>query len=189
MEKLKERAKSEMKKYMLLEFRRGKFIFIYESGMRARLAAAVEGTPAKAVASAYLPDKWFIFPLWSESWHGGVASLANAEGRKLWGTIYEINAEQLKELDSATAQLDYKRISLDAVRTMDDQPFMDHVYAYVVEDHKKESFRPSRDYLSSIREAAVRNGMPQEYIAEIDTMTSEFYSDEGQERHISMHRR
>ncbi len=173
MEKLKREARQGIKDYMLAEFRRGVFIFVYESDLYARLEEHARGRlREKAIASAYLPGRWFIFPAWSHHWQCGIASLGSSKDRNLWGTIFEINAEQLAALDSQATWngVTYNRIQLHELHTADNKPFADHVYTYVAIAQGNGEFKPNAAYLSSIKESAIAYSLPSEHVDAIDAM-------------------
>lgn len=48
---------------------------------------------------AYLPDHTIVFGRWSSQWRCGLATISPSIGERVWGCVFEITEEDLKELD------------------------------------------------------------------------------------------
>ena len=48
---------------------------------------------------AYLPDHTIVFGRWSSQWRCGLATISPSAGERVWGCVFEITEEDLKELD------------------------------------------------------------------------------------------
>jgi hypothetical protein len=135
--------------------------------MRARCPAH------KVVGMAALRDHKLIFPIYSTTWAGGVASLQLSHGHDVWGMLYELNDDDLRTLDGHEGFRGpgdphnlYERgpVWVELVRPEDGSvPRRVKAMAYLA--HTANPSPPSRRYLDTVLKGARAHQLPDDYIA------------------------
>jgi len=135
--------------------------------MRARCPAH------KVVGLAALREHKLIFPIFSTSWGGGVASLQLSHGRDVWGLLYELSDEDLHTLDGyegfrgpGDAHNLYERepVWVELTRPEDGSvPRRVKAAAYLA--HTANPSPPSRRYMDAVIKGARAHKLPDDYIA------------------------
>jgi len=100
---------------------------------------------------AYLPNKTLIFPRVSQIQKGGVASFGNAQGKKLWGVVFELSEEGIKTLDRFEGYKNGRKTNSyerKTVTVFDCKKNGMNVITY--EANKTGNFTPSNQYMSKI---------------------------------------
>ena len=59
----------------------------------------------KLLFKAYLPDHTIQFGRWSSQWRCGLATVVPSQGERVWGIVFEVTEEDLKELDKFDGDL------------------------------------------------------------------------------------
>ena len=59
----------------------------------------------KLLFSAYLPDHTIQFGRWSSQWRCGLATVVPSQGERVWGVVFELTDEDVKELDKFEGDL------------------------------------------------------------------------------------
>ncbi|GJL55154.1 MAG: hypothetical protein NPIRA02_22860 [Nitrospirales bacterium] len=54
---------------------------------------------------AYLQDHTIHFARWSSQWRCGLATITPSQGERVWGAVFDITEEDLKELDKFEGDL------------------------------------------------------------------------------------
>jgi gamma-glutamylcyclotransferase len=59
----------------------------------------------KFLFKAYLPDHTIQFGRWSSQWRCGLATVVPSQGERVWGAVFDLTEEDLKELDTFDGDL------------------------------------------------------------------------------------
>ena len=122
-----------------------------------------------------LRDHRLAFPLYSNTWGGGVSSIQLAHGHVVWGMLYELTEEHLKTLDTFEEfrgpgdqhnVYDREQVTVELTRP-DDGSFPRRVRAATYIARPAKPSPPSRRHLDTILRGARHNRLPEEYIAKI----------------------
>lgn len=127
---------------------------------------------AKGIAIAYLEGYTLIFPRKSVKWEGGVASIGEKIGARVWGVIYEITDEkEISQLDKAEGYHGlenknnaYNRVDIIVVKK-DDLKVSVEIYIAASNKEENSSLLPSKEYLGTIIKGAKHWRLPKEYIS------------------------
>jgi hypothetical protein len=133
-----------------------------------------ERCPAhRQIGVAVLRDHKLVFPIFSESWAGGVASLQLSHGNDVWGVLHELSEEDLAALDGhegfrgpGDAHNLYERqhVWVELVRPEDGSvPRRVKAEAYLA--HTANPSAPSRRYMEAVVRGARAHRLPDDYIA------------------------
>lgn len=122
---------------------------------------------------AALRDHRLVFPLYSERWGGGVASVQLAHTLTVWGVVFELTDSDLKSLDGFegfNAPGDqhnlYDRVTIYVELTRaDDGSFPRRVLAFTYIARPANPTAPSRRYLDAILRGARHHRLPEDYVA------------------------
>jgi gamma-glutamylcyclotransferase (GGCT)/AIG2-like uncharacterized protein YtfP len=121
-----------------------------------------ESAPAEFVAAARLDhyELKFSGPA-RTTWHGAPATVSRADQRHVWGVLWKISQEHLKELDIQEGEGDvYVRLPVSVTTSHGHQHAC---YTYVFRQDMEDSL-PSKRYLDTIIEGAVEHDLPPDYI-------------------------
>ncbi|MCS6936110.1 MAG: gamma-glutamylcyclotransferase [Candidatus Bipolaricaulota bacterium] len=117
----------------------------------------------------YIQDYKMVFnKLASESKGTGYANIIPQSGAIVYGVLYKLTEKEMKTLDKyeRVDEGHYQRKKLEITVEENEQ-----VTAYVyVALRTKEGLRPTQDYLKCIIEGAKENGLPQDYIQQLETL-------------------
>jgi gamma-glutamylcyclotransferase (GGCT)/AIG2-like uncharacterized protein YtfP len=127
----------------------------------------------RVVGTAVLHDHKLVFPLYSEDWGGGVASLQLSHGNDVWGVTYELGEESLRLLDECEGfhgpgdshnLYEREQIWVELVHPEDGSvPRRMRAWTYLA--HTANPSLPSRRYLDTILRGASAHGLPDDYVA------------------------
>lgn len=129
----------------------------------------------RVVGLGALREHHVIFPLYSNAWGGGVASVQLHHGETVWGVLYEISEAEMAKLDSIEGFrgpgdqhniYDRVHMTVELVRP-DDGSFPRRVRTDVYVARPSNPSPPSRRYLDTILEGARSHRLPEEYIARL----------------------
>lgn len=127
--------------------------------MKKRCASS---TPIEA---GCLRGRRLEFTAYSSHWRGGVADVVPEQAAEVWGVVYEISNEDLKRLDEYEGEGScYKRFQTTIEAS---SGIVADVWVYEVID-RGGPFRPSREYLRIMKEAAEWFKFPKSYITALD---------------------
>jgi hypothetical protein len=127
----------------------------------------------RVVGMAALRDHKLVFPIFSNSWNGGVASLQLSHGNDVWGVVYDLTEDDLRSLDGYEgyhgpgAQNLYEREPLwvELVRPEDGSvPRRVKAFAYLARVAANPS-PPSPAYMDAVIKGAIAHGLSDEYVA------------------------
>jgi len=116
---------------------------------------------SKLLYKGYLRDYKLVFSRYSSTWHGSVADVIRAEGRHVWGLIYEMKKADLKSLDSFEGFPRMYNRKLTTVYNEKNQSIKNVWTYYIV--HKFKNGRPAKRYLNIIKTAAFNFNFPKYY--------------------------
>lgn len=131
-----------------------------------------------------LDDYELGFASYSTRWKGAVATVSAKKGKHVWGSIWELDIENLKTLDEqeGVPKGIYVRLELDIVR-MDGKVQKCQLYkltkeAEYIEDMQELPVdrRPSPAYLTTILLGAKESRLPKEYIDFLNKIPHNGYS-------------
>jgi gamma-glutamylcyclotransferase (GGCT)/AIG2-like uncharacterized protein YtfP len=119
---------------------------------------------------AFLPDYKLIFPRESNRQGGGVASIEKAEGREVWGAVFELNEQEKSRIDvaegySPNRNKDQNSYNLEEIEVKKKDGSKIKVITYIA--NKKGSFFPSQQYMNKIINGAIECNLPKEYIEKL----------------------
>jgi len=143
----------------------GKVIyFAYGSNMDLNQLQGRVGK-VKVLGVAVLKDYTLKFNKLSV-YRGGCANIEPAEGEEVWGILFELSEEQLKELDRYEgAPSHYRRIK---VKVQTEEGKEVEAITYVAcKEYKREGLRPSDDYLNCLLSATEM--LPDYYVKKLES--------------------
>ncbi|MBI5711454.1 MAG: gamma-glutamylcyclotransferase [Candidatus Eisenbacteria bacterium] len=127
----------------------------------------------RVVGLAALHDHRLVFPLFSNRWGGGVASVQPAHIATVWGMLFELDDDDLRALDGYEGFraegdphniYDRVQVTVELVRPDDGSvPRRIRVATYLA--HPANPQPPSRRYLDAILRGARHHRLPEEYLA------------------------
>ena len=127
----------------------------------------------RVVGMAVLRDHKLVFPIFSPSWGGGVASLQLSHGHDVWGMLYELDDEDLRALDGYEAfhgpgnphnLYEREPVWVELTRPEDGSvPRRVKAAAYLA--HTANPSPPSRRYVDALLKGARAHKLPDDYIA------------------------
>jgi hypothetical protein len=132
----------------------------------------------RVVGLAALRDHRLGFPLFSNSWGGGVASVQLHHGDAVWGIVYDLTDDDLEALDGfegfrASGNQhnvhDRTTVTVDLERP-DDGSIPRRVRCETYIARPSNPSPPSRRYLDTIVKGARHHRLPEEYIAAISVL-------------------
>jgi len=148
--------------------------FAYGSNMDpAQMHARAPGAQFIVVASleGYKPD----FTRYSPRRRCGVMDVVPAKGERVWGVVWGIPDDEMQALDTFESGYEprkaadrYERTPCRVIPNGDlrRQPVEADMYEVVT---KRDTIKPSRRYMETILNGARYWGLPQEYIAQLET--------------------
>jgi hypothetical protein len=125
------------------------------------------------IGLAALRDHRLAFPLYSERWGGGAASVVPSHGHTVWGYLYELGEEDVAAQDfhegwhgagDPRNRYDRETVTVDLVRP-DDGSVPRRVRAMAYVGRPTEPAAPQRRYLDAILAGARHHRLPEDYIA------------------------
>ena len=129
----------------------------------------------RRVGLAALHDYRLVFPLYSELWGGGGASVQLHHGDVVWGCVYDLTDDDLARLDGFEGYRGpgdqhniYERqlVTVELTRPDDDSvPRRLRAFTYVARFSNPSP--PTRRYLDAILKGARHHGLPDEYVAKL----------------------
>jgi gamma-glutamylcyclotransferase (GGCT)/AIG2-like uncharacterized protein YtfP len=130
----------------------------------------------KIVGLAELKDHRLVFPLYSQRWGGGVASVHPAHGASVWGMLYDLDDADLATLDGfegfRSAGDQHNIYDRDArvveLARADDDSFPRRVRAAIYVARPANPSRPSPRYLDAIVRGARHHRLPDEYVSKLE---------------------
>ena len=121
----------------------------------------------RVLGPAELPDHRLAFLRRSIRWGAGVVDIVPAPGRSVWGVLYELPLGP-GELDAKEgAGFAYRRREVEVVRGGSQFAAL----AYEVIEKEPAEVRPRPDYVELLVTGARENGLPAEYVAELEHYT------------------
>jgi hypothetical protein len=121
----------------------------------------------RVLGPAELPDHRLAFLRRSIRWGAGVVDIVPTPGRSVWGVLYELPLGP-GELDAKEgAGFAYRRREVDVVHG--ESQFA--AFAYEVIEKEPAEVRPRPDYVELLVTGARENGLPPEYVAELEHYT------------------
>jgi cation transport regulator ChaC len=125
----------------------------------------------RVVGRAALHDHRLFFPLFSNRWNGGVASIQLHHGGTVWGILYDLTDDDVKSLDGyegfrgAGDQHNlYDRVTLTVdIDRPDDGSIPRRVRCETYVARPSNPSPPSRRYLDAILKGARHHRLPEEY--------------------------
>jgi gamma-glutamylcyclotransferase (GGCT)/AIG2-like uncharacterized protein YtfP len=128
---------------------------------------------------ALLPNHRLAFTRYSESRGGGVADVVEETGSAgVWGVVYEISEEDLRELDRCEGYYGegvdnaYDRCRLAVLEDGDGRRSLE-AWVYRVHRRSGEEYDPTAKYLSQIITGAEHWGLPEHYIESLKSRRSQ----------------
>lgn len=138
-----------------------------------------ERCPAhQVVGLAALHDHRLHFPLYSQDWSGGVASVQLHHGETVWGVLYELTDDDLHALDGyegfrATGDqhnlYEREQVTVELVRP-DDGSIPRKVRATTYLAHPSNPSPPSPRYRDTLVKGARHFRLPEEYITKLEAL-------------------
>jgi gamma-glutamylcyclotransferase (GGCT)/AIG2-like uncharacterized protein YtfP len=132
----------------------------------------------QVVGLAALREHRLTFPLYSNRWGGGVASVQLHHGETVWGVLHELIEKDLEALDGFEGfrgtgdqhnVYDRDQITVELVRP-DDGSIPRRVRAGIYVARPSNPSPPSRRYLDVLVKGARHHRLPEEYIAKLSAV-------------------
>ena len=141
--------------------------FAYGSNMSRRQMRA-RCPDHECLGKAVLKGHALCFPRSSPIRNCGVAGLAEQPGGEVWGVVYRLHDQDLAALDrregyDPAKPVDVNRYNRQTVRVLMDGREVDCLTYFA--RHEPGEHVPSAEYLATIIEGAVENGLPAEYVS------------------------
>jgi len=160
--------------------------FAYGSNLNARAVAARCRHHGKRLPSlrggrpVILPNYRLCFPLYSESWGGGIADIIYDPGKNVSGAIYELTESEQKVLDEKIGRrLDlngkevglYRRIEIKVNPIGKGEPIKAMTYQGTMVE--KYHIPPSQFYMDLVIQGAYANGLSMMWIAYLQSFSTQ----------------
>lgn len=132
----------------------------------------------RVVGLAGLRDHRLVFPLFSNDWGGGVASVQPHHGDTVWGVLYEVGDDEIKRMDvyeyfrapgDQHNVYDREHLTVELVRP-DDGSVPRRVRADVYVARPSNPSPPSRRYLDVLLLGARHHRLPEDYVAQLSAV-------------------
>jgi gamma-glutamylcyclotransferase (GGCT)/AIG2-like uncharacterized protein YtfP len=129
----------------------------------------------RVVGLAALHDHRLVFPLYSQRWGGGVASVQLAHGQTVWGVVHELSETDLAALDGFEgfrgpgdphSLYDREQVTVELTRP-DDGSVPRRLRACTYVARPSNPSPPSRRYLDTILRGARHHRLSAEYVAHL----------------------
>lgn len=118
---------------------------------------------AEFISIGYVPNHDLVFNRRGSYRPGGVASIEPFDGRNVYGVIWAISPEELKEMDRIEDPDAYERVEMDVI-SENGSAVRCHVYIAFSQGE----FIADQPYLELIISAAKSSGLPEEWINRIE---------------------
>lgn len=142
------------------------YYFAYGSNMEHKQMTDRCGKDCKFIKKVYLKDYEFRYDGHSKTRKGAVANVINAEGKKVWGGLFEISQRCLSQLDTyegfhgkGSLKNSYDRKEMEVHDTAGKA-----YVAFVYFRTDKIEGTPSNDYRETVLRGAHNCDLPEEYI-------------------------
>lgn len=144
--------------------------FAYGSNMSADVISEV--CPShKLLGPARLKDHRLAFTRFSTKWGAGVADILPASGFVVWGVLYEIDENDVTNLDRKEGyRAAYTRIEVDVILR---GGVTHRVITYTVISKESSEIPPSSEYLDILIEGARSRELKEYYIAFLESLKTE----------------
>lgn len=150
------------------------FYFAYGSNMNPEQIR--ERCPGhRVIGLARLDDFELSFPLYSNRWNSGVASVQMHHGGAVWGVLYELDDDDMAALDRFEGfqgpgdqhnVYDREPVNVELVRP-DDGSFPRRVRAHVYVARPSNASPPTRAYLDVVLSGARHHALPEDYVEDL----------------------
>ena len=130
------------------------------------------------VGLAALHDHTLVFPLYSNRWSGGVASISPHHGETVWGILYELTESDLRSLDGYEGfrgpgdqhnLYNRQHVTVELTRP-DDGSIPRRVRADVYVAHPSNPSPPTRRYMETLLQGARHHRLPDDYVAKLNAI-------------------
>lgn len=129
-----------------------------EEQMKERCKSAVR------VCVGVLEDHEIVFNRKGTYRPGGVASVQQSEGRRVYGVIWKIHSNEFWELDEKEDPKAYVRKKV-SVNTLSGESHSCHIYEAIPQPGV---FKPGKDYLKILVRGAREAGLPDDYVTHLE---------------------
>jgi len=125
------------------------------------------------VGMAALHEYRLVFPLYSQDWGGGVASVQPHHGDMVWGIVFDLNGPDLASLDADQGYrgpgdqhnvYDRELLTVELIRP-DDASVPRRLRAYVYVARPSNPSPPTTPYLEIVVRGARHHRLPDDYVA------------------------
>jgi gamma-glutamylcyclotransferase len=102
----------------------------------------------KFLFHAYLPDHTIQFGRWSNQWRCGLATVIPSQGERVWGAVFDLTDEDVKELDKFEGDLPegaFRHVEVNVFREDGQKEFVTTHVANAIG-----KFKPKEHYLDWI---------------------------------------
>jgi len=132
----------------------------------------------RVVGLAVLRDHRIAFPLYSQRWGGGVASVVTTHGESVWGVLHDLTESDLAALDGYEGfrgpadqhnVYDRDHVTVELIRP-DDGSVPRRVLAWTYLARPSNPSPPSRRYLDAILAGARHHRLPEDYVAALSVV-------------------
>jgi gamma-glutamylcyclotransferase (GGCT)/AIG2-like uncharacterized protein YtfP len=164
--------------------------FAYGSNMARRIMDGVSPT-ARVVGIARLPDHRLAFTRRSTRSGTGVADVVPAPGETVWGVVYEVDGEDLAQLDRKEGlgrayERHLARVLMTANSGAPEGP--QEVWIYTVLRKEPSEVPPAAGYVETIVRGAAERGLPLHYLQFLDSLRAQAVPDRPSETRTGLSR-
>lgn len=148
------------------------YYFAYGSNMHPAQVGTRCAAP-RAVCIARLADHKLAFYGRNRVWDGGMETVVPAQGREVWGVLYELSFGDSLSLDMwGHARLDGGGVYFHYPVLLLDVAGEEHAAVLYKKDVLGKPVPPSTEYMTFILEAARMRALPSRYLQFLETMES-----------------
>ena len=145
----------------------GEYYFAYGSNMGLR--QMISRCPSAIMVSvAALPDHRIVFNRKGTYRPGGVASVAEAPGERVYGVVWKLSKSDFESLDETEDPKAYRRTTV-LVHTLAGRPYECHIYIAFPNGPDV----PDSSYLEELIKVAGESELPLEYVAQLEARRSD----------------
>lgn len=139
--------------------------YYFSFGSNMKTEQMVDRCPsAVKIGVGVLQDHEIVFNREGSYRQGGVASVQQLDGGRVYGVIWKLNPSEFVELDKSEDLTAYRRFE-DNIKRLDGKMYRSHIYKAIPQG----SFDPDPDYLDLMIDAGNEQGLPNKYIEYLES--------------------
>ncbi|WP_448583997.1 gamma-glutamylcyclotransferase family protein [Thermocrinis sp.] len=141
------------------------YYFAYGSNMNLSQMRERCKNTWERIEVGYVEGYRLVFNGWSGKWNGGVADLVEDPSGKVWGVLFKLESFDCLDKHEGYPSV-YNRKKLIVIVPKLRRKFEAEAY---IKTSKEDESKPSESYINTIIEGAKENGLPEDWIAFLES--------------------